>query len=256
MKPSRVPALVAWIVLIFFYLPLVIVVLNSFNEARFGGQWTGFSLKWYQMLFSNRDIWAAVQNTLLVATAATVVSVVLGTLAAWALHRHHGRLQRVHYLVVYSPLVVPDILMGISLLLFFVSIGLDRSLLTVMLSHITFCVSYVAFAVLGRLQDFDDSILDAARDLGADARTTFIRVLLPMLAPGIIAGALLAFTLSIDDFVITFMVGGPGSTTLPVRVYGMMKSSFPAVINALSVILMAVTFLIVLISQRYNTAKS
>jgi spermidine/putrescine transport system permease protein len=185
-----------------------------------------------------------------VASVSTLVSLVLGTLAAWCLHRHVGRLQKFHYSLVYAPLVVPDILMGMSLLLLFVNLSVQLSLTTIILAHITFCLSYVAFVVLARLQDFDFSLIEAAQDLGAGWGVIIRRILLPLLGPGIAAGGLLAFTLSVDDFVITFLVSGPGDTTLPVKIYGMMRRGSPAVINALSVIFMAVTFTIVIISQR------
>lgn len=249
MRPSKVPAIVSWMLIVFMYLPIVMLVLQSFNAARFGGDWQGFSLRWYAQLMEHRPIWIATRNSLLVAMVSTLVATVLGTLAAWALNRYNGRLQRVHFLMVYSPLVVPDILMGISLLLLFVNLGVQLGLGTVMVAHITFCMSYVAFVVLGRLQDFDFTLIDAARDLGATPGIIFTKILLPLLGPGIAAGALLAFTLSIDDFVITFFVAGPGSSTLPVHVYSMMKHGTPSLINALSVILMAVTFTLVLISQ-------
>ncbi len=187
-------------------------------------------------------MWEAFRNTLAIAVAATAVSMALGTTAALALHRHGTRLQRMHYAMVYTPLVVPDILMGMSLLLLFVAAGMRLSLFTVFLAHVTFCVSYVAMVVLARLEDFDDALIEAAQDLGANGWQTAVRVLLPLLAPGIAAGGLLAFTLSVDDFVITFFVAGPGSTTLPLRVYSMIKHSRQMpVIHALSSLLLVVT---------------
>jgi spermidine/putrescine transport system permease protein len=153
-------------------------------------------------------------------------------------------------------LVVPEILMGISLLLFFAALGLQLGLFTIFLAHVTFCISYVTMVVLGRLQDFDYAIIEAAQDLGAGWWTTLWRVLVPLLMPGIMAGGLLAFTLSIDDFVITFFVAGPGSTTLPIRIYSMVKHGSPPLINALSAILLLVTFLAVWLSQKLTEEKS
>lgn len=255
MPRSRTPWITTLAVLAFFYLPVVALVANSFNRSRFGGSWEGFTLDWYARLFTQREIWSALSNTLVVAVVATAVSTVLGTTAAFALHRFEGRLQRLHYLLVYTPLVIPEILMGIGLLLFFVTVGLRLGLLTVALSHVTFCISYVAFVVLGRLQDFDWGLVEAAQDLGATPWAAFRRVVLPNLAPGIAAGALLAFTLSIDDFVITFFTSGPGSTTLPVRIYSMIKHGSPALINALSTLLLLVTFTTVWLSQRLTGEK-
>jgi spermidine/putrescine transport system permease protein len=249
MRPSRVPLVVSLLMAVFLYIPIVMLVVQSFNAARFGGQWEGFSFIWYERLLDNRPVWLATRQSLIVAVTSTLFSTVLGTIAAWALHRYRSRLQDAHYLLVYSPLVVPDILMGMSLLLLFVNLGVQLGVGTVMVAHITFCTSYVAFVLLGRLQDFDFSLIDAARDLGAREATIFLKIILPLLGPGILAGALLAFTLSIDDFVITFFVSGPGSSTLPVHVYSMMKHGTPSLINALSVILMTVTFSLVLISQ-------
>jgi spermidine/putrescine transport system permease protein len=251
MKRSRLPAAVMVLVLVFLYLPILILVANSFNPARFSSRWEGFSLVWYAKLFESPEIWQAVKNTLLIAVSVTAVSVVLGTLAAYALHRFGAsRLQRVHYTLIYQPLVVPEILMGISLLMAFVAVGVPLGLFTIFLAHVTFCVSFVAMTVLGRLQDFDFSVIEAARDLGASPWQSTRRVLIPMLMPGIVAGALLAFTLSVDDFVITFFVAGPGSTTLPLRIYSMIKYGAPPLINALSTLLLVVTLAAVLLSQR------
>ncbi len=250
MRRSRLPAIVTTLCLLFLYLPIVILVVNSFNGSRFGSVWGGFSLRWYTQLFTNRSIWFALRNTLLIGTGSTLLSMVLGTLAAWALNRYRSRLQNVHYALVYTPLVVPDILIGISLLLFFVAIHMPRGLFTIFVAHTTFCISYVAMVVLARLQDFDFSVIEAAQDLGASWRTIVLRVILPQLAPGILAGGMLAFTLSIDDFVITFFVAGPGSTTLPIQIYSMIKHGSPPMINALSTILLCITFLIVAASRK------
>lgn len=250
MRPSRVPAIVTWAVILFFYLPIAVLVVNSFNASRFGGTWEGFSFKWYVKLFQDESIWMALSNTLIVAAGATVCSMVLGTCGAFALHRYAGsRLQKWHYGVIYMPLVLPEILMGLSLLLFFVAVRVQLGLWTIFVAHVTFCLSYVAMTVLARLQDFDYSIVEAAQDLGAGWGVTVVKVLLPMLAPGILAGGLLAFTLSIDDFVISFFVAGPGATTLPIKIYSMIKYGKPPMINALSALLLLVTFLCVLASQ-------
>jgi spermidine/putrescine transport system permease protein len=250
MRRSFTPKAITLAVLLFFYLPVIVLVLNSFNASRFGGEWNGFTFDWYRRLWGAREIWQALANTLVIATVATAVSTVIGTTAAFALDRYRSRLQDAHYLLIYAPLVIPEILMGMSLLLFFVALRLQLGYLTIVLAHVTFCVSYVAMVVLGRLQDFDDSLLEAARDLGAGWWTTTWRVLVPLLAPGIAAGALLAFTLSIDDFVITFFVAGPGATTLPIRIYSMIKHGSPPLINALSTLLLLVTFVAVWLSQR------
>ncbi len=233
----------------FMYLPIAYLVIQSFNASKYGGAWKGFSLKWYEELFNNREIIDATVNTLIIALVATVVSTFLGTIAAWVLNKYKTKFQQAHFGVIYAPLLVPDVLMGISFLMLFVNLGINLGLTTVILAHITFCLSYVTFTVLARLQDFDFNIIQAAQDLGAGSTRIFFKIILPMLAPGIIAGALMAFTLSMDDFVVTFFVGGPGSTTLPVKVYSMMKHGSPAVINALSVLFMAITLTVAIIGQ-------
>lgn len=238
-------------VLFFLHAPLVVLIANSFNASRFGGSWDGFTLRWYEELLANREVLAAFRRTLQIALWATPVATILGTLAAYALHRHRSRLQSAHMLLVQIPLVLPEILMGFALLLFFVAIGWRLGMTTIWAAHVTFCISFVTMVVLARLQDFDFTLIDAARDLGATSWQAASRVLLPLLWPGILAGALLAFTLSIDDYVITFFVSGPGTTTLPIHVYSMMKvsRSLP-VINALSTILILATILLAAISHR------
>ena len=256
MKRSLFPRVMTAVVLFFFYLPILILILNSFNASRFGSGWQGFSLAWYGRLFHEPEIWRAARTSLAIALAATLAAVVLGTTAAFALHKYLGsRLQRLHYALVATPLVVPEILVGISLLMFFVAAGVQLGFLSIFSAHVTICVSYVAMVVLARLQDFDFSVVEAARDLGAGWWQAAWKVLLPMLLPGILAGGLLAFTLSIDDFVITFFVAGPGTTTLPIQVYSMIRHGSPPLINALSTILLVITFTAVLLSQRLSRMK-
>lgn len=256
MKSRFTSLLVTLFALAFLYIPILTLVMQSFNSSRFGGVWKGFSLKWYEALFNDAAILDATLNTLIIAFCATILSTILGTLSAWALHRFQTKLQEANYTLVYAPLIMPDILMGISLLLLFVSIGADLGLATVVIAHTTFCVSYVAFTVLARLQDFDFSIIQAAQDLGAGWGRIIRQILLPLLWPGIAAGAMMAFTLSMDDFVVTFFVGGPGSTTLPVKVFSMMKHGSPAIINALSVIFMSLTFTVAIAGQIITNKKS
>jgi len=255
MKKSRFPMYVTLIVLLFLYLPIVVLFINSFNDSRFGGEWTGFTIKWYERLWRERGLWQAFRNSLIVALSATVASTLLGTTAALALYRYKTRLQKVHYGLVYVPLVIPDILTGMSLLPLFIAINIKLGLLTVFITHTTFCLSYVTMVVLARLQNFDFSVIEAAQDLGANSWIVFRRVLMPLLAPGIAAGAMLAFTLSIDDFVITFFVAGQGTTTLPIYIYSMIKYGSTPVINALSVILLILTFIVIWLTQRLTEEK-
>ncbi len=255
MKQERWPGLIFAGVLLFFYVPMVVVVANSFNASRFGTRWQGFTFDWYAKLFADRGIWDAFVNTLIVGGAASLAAVVLGTLSALCLHRARGFLLRFKFGLVYLPLAVPDILMGISLLLMFVMVRVELGFTTIILAHGCFCTSYVAMVVLARLQDFDFSTMEAARDLGASPVQAGLRVLFPQLAPGIFSGALLAFSLSVDDYVITFFVAGPGATTLPLRVYSMIKHGAPPLINALSTLILAATFLLVGLALRFRNKE-
>lgn len=256
MKKSPICFAITLVVLILLYLPIFMLVINSFNESRFGGVWTGFSLKWYARLFQERQMWIALNNSLIVAISSTIASTLLGTCAAFALHSYRSKLQRAHYFLIYTPLVLPDILMGISLLLFFFALNIQLGLLTITIAHTTFCISYVAMVMLGKLQNFDFSLVEAAQDLGANRRTVLRRILLPLLTPAILSGALLAFTLSIDDFVITFFMAGEGTATLPLYIYGKMKFGTTPVINALSTIILGVTFAAIFLVQTFSKENS
>lgn len=251
MKASRVPLITTLLVLVFFYLPILALVLRSFNASRYTPEWRGFTWNWYERIADRDDLLMALGNSMKVALAAALASMILGTAAAFALHRHRSRLQDFHGVLVRVPLVLPDILMGMSLLLLFVTAGMPLSLVTITLAHVTFCLSYVTLVVLARLEDFDFNVVEAARDLGAGRVAAFMKVTLPILAPGILAGGLLAFTLSIDDYVVTYFVKGPGADTLPTLVYSMIKKSKELpVINALSTLMLAMTFVVVMLAQR------
>jgi spermidine/putrescine transport system permease protein len=251
MRKSGFPALLTLGVIAFLFAPLVVLVVNSFNASRFGGEWDGFTWGWYEKLWAADEVWESLAITLKIAVSASLASMLLGTLAAYALHRFHSGLQSAHSMLITLPLVMPDILMGMSLLALFVLTGVETGLLTIWIAHVTFCLSFVTMVVLGRLQDFDFTLIDAARDLGATRVQAVKKVLLPLLLPGVLAGGLLAFTLSIDDYVITFFVSGPGTTTLPLRVASMMRTSRSLpVINALSTLLIASTFLLAALSFR------
>lgn len=237
-------------VLIFFYLPILVLIIGSFNAARFGGTWKGFTFDWYVRLWQNRPIRDALTNTLIVGLLCTLVSTAIGTIGAFALHKFGGsRLQKFHASLVWLPLMLPEILMGVSLLMFFGSLGWTLGRTTMVIAHVTFCVSYVVMVVRARLQDFDNALLEAAQDLGATWWQTTWKVLVPVILPGIAAAALLSFTLSIDDFVISFFVNGKGMTTLPIQVQGMLKRSPMGIINALSTLMVLVTFVLLIVTQ-------
>ena len=240
------------LVLIFLYLPIFVLVISSFNDSRFGGEWSGFTFKWYQRLWNEYRMWEALGNSLIIAISATIASTFIGTCAAFALHSYKSKLQKMHYGLIYVPLIIPDILTGISLLIFFIAINIHLGLFTIFIAHTTFCVSYVTMVMLSKLQNFDFTVIEAAQDLGANTWTVIHRILFPLLAPGLSAGALLAFILSIDDFVITYFVTGQGVATLPVYVYTMIKFGSTPIVNALSVIILVVTFIIIFISQKLS----
>jgi spermidine/putrescine transport system permease protein len=258
MKKSMFATVMLILVLLFLYLPIVVMIGDSFNASRYCGTWAGFTMKWYDTLFSysNRNIWLAFERSFVIAITATISSCVIGTTAALALHKWQDKLQTFHYGLIYTPLVMPEILLGISLLMMFTAIGLNCGMFTIWIAHTTFCVSYVTMTVLARLQDFDDRIMEAAYDLGASTMVAFFKVQLPILMPGIIAGGLLAFTLSIDDFVITFFVTGPGADTLPLQIYSMIKHSKQLpVINCLSTLMLVFTCVLVALSRFVSNRK-
>ena len=269
-RQSRFPLIATILTMVFLYLPLLMVAVSSFNSSKFGGRWKSFSFVWYEELWRENRILEALCNTLLVAFLATVISTILGTMCAMALYRTKSRWKGAGHTLVQTSIVVPDILNGIGLLLLFVILfgffgpmirlltGLEIGLgmTTIVIAHVTFCVSYVTMVVLGRLQQFDHSLVEAAKDLGAGSCYTFVHVTLPVIFPGILAGALFAFTLSIDDFVITFFVKGAGDTTLPVYIEGAMKRGRKLpVLNALSVLFLLFTFFLVFFTRKILTPK-
>lgn len=241
MRKSPLSAIITVMVLIFLYLPILVLFINSFDASRYGSETFSFSWKWYAKLFHERELWRALLNSLIIGIGAALVASFLGTISAFALYRYKSVFQKIHYAFVYIPLIIPDILMGISLLLFFGAIFFPLGLFTVFIAHTTFCISYVAMVVLARLQQFDYSVIEAAEDLGANTFDTVRRVWIPLLTPSIFAGALLAFTLSFDDFVITYFVAGQGALTLPLYIYSMIKFGSTPVINALSTLLLLLT---------------
>lgn len=222
----------------FLYLPIVILIIYSFNESRLVTVWGGFSTRWYVALFQNQQLLDAAWVTVRIAFLSATVAAVLGTLAAIALvrfGRFHGR--TLFSGMVYAPLVMPEVITGLSLLLLFVAIGLDRGFWTVTLAHITFSMCFVAVVVQSRLLSFDRSLEEAAADLGCPPVKVFLVVTLPIILPAVVAGWLLAFTLSLDDLVIASFTSGPGATTLPMRIYSAVRLGVTPEINAVCTIL-------------------
>jgi spermidine/putrescine transport system permease protein len=233
----------------FLYLPLVIVVVYSFNDSRLNAEWVGFTFDWYARLFHNDEMLAAAGNSLAIGLVASLVSTVLGTMAGVALSRYRMRLLPV---LVLAPIAIPEILMGVSLLIFFVLLNFTLGLVSVALAHIAFCIGFVAIVVRSRLAGMDESLTEAARDCGATPWQAFRYVTLPLIMPGVIAGALMAFTLSIDDFVITFFTAGAGTVTLPLQIYSMIKIAVTPEVNAVSTLLMLLTLALIVIASRLS----
>ncbi len=278
------------LVYFFLYAPIIVLMLYAFNASRTNVLFEGFITQWgpVQMqgslvvqspcgpfhwfceLSRNREVMAAAENTLFIAFVSTLVSTTIGTMAALAMQRYNFRLKAFSQLALYIPIVIPEIVMGIGILVLFSqlftlinnSLGLvadarlSMGLGTVILSHIAFCVPFVTLVVQARLQGFDKSYEEAAMDLGANELTTFWRVTLPMILPGVLSGALLAFTLSLDDFVITFFTTGPGATTLPIYVYGLLRRIITPQVNALSFVWVSIVLIAVLLIQRLQSREN
>jgi spermidine/putrescine transport system permease protein len=233
---------------IFLYVPILILIVFSFNSSRFVTSWSGFSFRWYGELFQNEAMMLAMRNSLIVAVASTLLSTVFGTMVALAMERHQFFGKFAFDALLYLPIIIPDIAMAVMLLLFFVMSKFTLSLTTIIISHVAFNISFVAVVVRARLVGFDRSLEDAAQDLGANEIQTFWHVTLPLLMPAILGGALLAFTLSLDDFVITFFTAGVGSTTLPLRIYSMVKLGITPEINAVSTLMLLASMTLLMLS--------
>lgn len=249
-RTSRRLWLAALLVYLFLYLPLTVVVIYSFNDSRLNAEWVGFTWHWYEVLFQDEEMIQAAVNSILIAVGASLIATLLGTMAGIAIHRY--KLKALPFLVI-TPVAIPEILLGVSLLLFFIQVlHLTLGLLSVLIAHITFCVGFVAIVVRARLAGMDESIFEAARDLGATPWQTFRLVTFPLIMPAVIAGALMSFTLSIDDFVITFFTAGVGVSTLPLQIYSMIKIAVTPEVNAVSTLLMLVTLGMILLAARFD----
>jgi spermidine/putrescine transport system permease protein len=249
----------AGLVFAFLYLPILVLILFSFNDTRSVARWTGFSLEWYERLFGNQALLRAARNSLLIASVSTLASTVMGTLTALGMDRYRFRLRTSFDAVLYLPIVIPEIVMGISLLLFFnlalfplvgamVGVRPTLGLPTITIGHIAFNIPFVYVIVRARLVGFDRTLEEAAQDLGANEWRTFRRVTLPLLLPGILGGALLAFTLSLDDFLVTVFTAGTASPTMPLYIYSLVRRGVTPEINALSTVLLALSMGLVVLS--------
>jgi spermidine/putrescine transport system permease protein len=252
--PKWLIALVVGVYL-FLHIPILALVVFSFNESKFSTEWTGFTLHWYQRLLERQDILDGLKASVFVAVTSTVISTILGTLFALALGRHVFRGRRAVEAFLYVPIVTPEIVVGISLLILFVALKVPLGLATVVVAHVAFNISYVVVVVLARLAGMDSNLEEAAMILGADELTTFRRITVPILWPGIVSGAMLAFTMSFDDYVITSFVTGTGSSTLPIVVYTMVRKNIEPSINAISTVVLVVTTVLVIAAERLSRDK-
>ena len=242
--------------LVFLYAPIVVLIVYSFNASPLVTVWGGFSTRWYGALMSDAPLIAAAWVSLKVAILASLLATILGTLAALVLERQGRFRGRALFTgLVVGPIVMPEVMIGLSLLLMFIGIGLDRGLLTIVIAHTTFCTGFVAVVVGARLRGLDRSLEEAAADLGATPARVLMTVTLPLLAPALTAGALLAFTLSLDDLVIASFVSGPGSTTLPMRLYSQVRLGVNPEINAASTLLVGLVSTAVLLASWLTTRR-
>lgn len=248
--------LVLILTIIFLFLPLIVIFVYSFNENK-GSSFTGLSLRWYkELLFNSGNLWTALANSLIVAFSAATVSSILGTLAAIGVSWYKFRGKRFIQTISFLPMIIPEVIMGISMLIFFSGIKffghtIPLGLGTVFIAHTTFCIPFAFLVVLARLDDFDYSIIEASRDLGATEMQTMFKVIIPAILPGILSGFLMAITMSLEDFVITFFVSGPGSTTLPLYIYSMIRFGVSPVVNALSLLMVIVTSIIAFVLRKF-----
>lgn len=250
-------ALNGWLIAVygFLYLPIAVLMVLSFNRSGMPTAWGGFSLEWYGKLAENPKIIGAAWNSLVVAVWATAISTILGTLLALGVER--SRPSAAREALLFSPMIIPDIVLAIALLSFFTLIKFTLGLRSIIMAHVVFNLAFVCAVVRARLKSYDWSLNEASRDLGATALATFFRITLPLIGPAVLAGALLAFTLSIDEFIIAYFTAGAGqsSTTLPMQIYAMIRFGVTPEINAMATVVMGVSFVMILAAQRLNKGR-
>jgi spermidine/putrescine transport system permease protein len=243
---------VFFVTIVFLFLPLVVLVVYSFNGST-SMNWTGFSLRWYERLFTSRELWRALRNSLLIAVTSAATATVIGTIGAIGINWYRFRMRGYVQTISFLPMILPEIIIGVSLSIFFAGIGIPLGLFTIFVAHTTFNLPFVFLMVMARLDEFDFSIIEAAADLGASEKETLFKVTLPICMPGIISGLLTAITLSLEDFVITFFVAGPGSSTLPIFIYSAItrKGGITPLISALSVVMIFGTVLLCVMLRKF-----
>ncbi|MED1953455.1 ABC transporter permease [Brevibacillus centrosporus] len=246
----------SWLMLVFLYLPIAILMLYSFNDSRINAVWSGFTWKWYLSLFDNRQVMAALANSMTIGIISSVLATVLGTAAALAIKHYSLRWRTFINGLIYLPIVIPEIMMGLALLVLFSQVHMELGKATLIMAHVTFSMPYVMVIINARLADMGKELEEAAQDLGATPWGTLRHVTLPLIMPGIVAGFLMSFTLSLDDFIISFFVAGPNSTTLPLYIYGLVKRGVSPEVNALSTMLIVCTVLLVIIAELFRRKDS
>lgn len=242
MKKKWSSNLIIFLVFAFLYLPILVLIVFSFNDSKLNILFEGFTLKWYIELFSNRSLLEAFKNTFIVATTSTLISVVIGTISAIGLCKFDFKLKGIVNRMLYIPIVLPDIVIGISMLAVYTLMKMSLGMFTLILAHITFSIPYVIVSVRSSLEGMNPYLEEASNDLGANAIQTFFRVTLPSIIPGILSGGMLAFTLSMDDVVISYFTAGPDANTLPLQIYSMIKSGITPDVNALFSLMLLITF--------------
>jgi len=237
------------LVMVFFYLPIAILIGFSFNTSRLNILWQGFTLQWYAAIWRDNVLVASLYNSLIVAGVTTVLSVILGTGGAWLLYRYAFPAVRLMQTLIFIPMIIPEVIMGVSLLILFVVINLDLGFTTIIISHVTFCFPFVMVAVQARLAGLDPALEEAAMDLGAPPALAFRKVLVPYLMPAIISGALMSFTLSLDELIVTYFTASAGTRTLPLEIFGRVKKGLDPTLNAISTVFILSTVLLVIATE-------
>ncbi|EMI5492692.1 spermidine/putrescine ABC transporter permease PotC [Providencia stuartii] len=237
------------IIYAYLYIPIIILIVNSFNESRFGINWQGFSTKWYELLMNNDSLLQAAGHSITMAVLSATFATIIGTLTAVALFRYRFRGKPFVGGMLFVVMMSPDIVMAISLLVLFMILGVSLGFWSLLFSHITFCLPFVVVTVYARLKDFDVKMLEAARDLGAGEFTILRKIILPLALPAVVAGWLLSFTLSMDDVVVSSFVTGPSYEILPLKIYSMVKVGVSPEVNALATVLLLMSLILVCLSQ-------
>jgi len=240
------------VTLVFLFMPLAVLVIYSFNGST-STNWTGFSLRWYERLLTERGLWTAFRNSVVIALTSSVSATIIGTLCAVGVNWYRFRLRSYVQTITFLPMILPEIIIGVSLSIFFAGIGIPLGLFTIYIAHTTFNIPFVFLLVMARLDEFDFSIIEAAADLGANEKQTLLKVTLPVCMPGIISGFLTAITLSLEDFVITFFVAGPGSSTLPVFILSAItkRGGITPLVGALSVVMILGTVILSITLRKF-----